>query len=84
MIKIEIDIRSNEFATIQIKGKGDDISLEFYELFNKLDENCQAIFRAAVFAYINTNADVLRDYEQVSDSPLSKIVTAIINENKDI
>lgn len=82
MIKLEIDIRSDEIATIKVRGSADDISLEFYELFEKLDENCQEIFRTAVFAYINTNEDILRDYEQVSNSPLSKIITSIIRDSE--
>lgn len=84
MIKIEIDIRSNEIATLKVKGKPDDISLEFFEIFEKLDENCQAIFRAAVFAYINTNEDMRRDFERVSENPLSKILTSIIRDNEDL
>lgn len=84
MIKYEIDIRNKENSTIRVSGRAIDIQLELYELFDKLDENCQAIFRAAVFAYINTNKDMLREYERVTDTPLSKFVMSIIRESKDI
>lgn len=81
MIECKIDIKK-ESAQLKVSASASDLVMELFELFEQLDQHCPSIFRASVFAYINTKADMLEDYKRVSDSTLTKLLMQIIKESK--
>lgn len=80
MIKIDIDNKSSEPNVVHISGDSDELMREFYKLYEHLDKNIKPIFRASLYAYIDYNEDILKGYEDVQNSPLTKLIKAIIKK----
>lgn len=80
MIEIKINHESLEPDKLHLTGSTDDLMHECVNLFEQLDIRARVIFRASLFAFLDTNENILNDYERVQNSPLTKLVKSIIKE----
>lgn len=81
MIKIETMLNKGG-VKINVKGTKETIALDFYSIFEAFmqTEDLDNHFKAALFAYLESNEELLNEFLKYHDNDITKEVNDIIDK----